>query len=448
MLIDRMDRLEARVADNIQYIIHARGILPVKNGVMDFSILDDPGRSFADVWEKARAMFRPTRMDDYVSPQGQTDWAWSEEAAQKHLPDVDRFLGSLFPVEEERKRVLRLMASIFNKRRSVKKGLVLVDQDNRSGNNGKSSFNVFLATFFGEQFVSKEGKAQLAVQPKTNRNSHAGNDQYIAKMRFIVADEISGVIDSSRYKDLLAGGKAARQEGRGFMSGERFNIEFNGAVMMSFNINSAPTFSKTDEPLEKRMMCIPMRSIFVSEDDRVNEASYCFKEIADMQYAMSPWGPAIFIRVLEEFRPDCGYDLSDTPDMLQVKQSLADRQDPAVQRYIRALREFMSGGRGGARRVPIDASANAETYSTSTADFKRRFARWLTCAYNAPVDEMPILERNSEIRQKVLYKAMTAMGFAKHECWFSGDRQNRQAFQGVVLMEEELAPEHEQEQDL
>ena len=398
-------------------------LLPVQNGLMDFGLLGEA--LVDDLFSRATTMFRAVRYDDYVTRKGCASWNWSEEAARQHLPDVDRFLEQVFPVREERQRFLRFVASTFNASRTAKKVMVLVDAQevdeegqNRAGNNSKTTLWLLQSALLGNHAVCLQGADIFQGSGSSDANKPKPTDEIAAKSRLLVAEEMGlGVSAQSQHRTVLnggkiklwsGGGKGATIEGRRLWTNTPYRVTFNGGIVLVFNLTSVPMMH-VEPALAERFMALPMRATFVKEDALVNEKLYRFKVDESVKERVADWAPAFFIRVLEEYRVDGIYDLSDTPEMAGFKKEILVRASrplgrpgaPAAAQDVEVpldtiLTDFF-GPEGGAEKVPVERRATHKN-SVPTGVFKAKLEEWWRwrssdMEFRAPVHKLAELMR-------------------------------------------------------
>ena len=300
------------------------------------------------VFDVSSKTFRPIEPDDYVSTTA--GWSYSAELAREKRRDVEAFLASVLPIEEERNVVLDYFASLLSGKRLEKKFLVLTDK--RSGNNGKSTLIRLVRQFFGEYTVVN---TPFVCKGSFDRDaeSHSAGTEALAGKRLLVAEELkrSMKLDVARLK-MFSGGGGVEIAGRRCGSGSQFKYTWQAGIVLIFNEGDCPHFDVADGAFVNRMVVAPMRSKFVEAatldamDPDQEVEDYTFPMDVQFGDKFASWSSALADILLER------YDVG----------ALSDSRIPA------AMKEWRSSIEGGVNPVSdwVDArlmvTGNREDY--------------------------------------------------------------------------------------
>ena len=216
--------------------------------------------------KSSRPVFRPLKMDDYVSTTA--GWSYDILLAKAHRKEVDEFFEKVMPIPEERHILLAYFASLLSGRREAKKFIVLTDF--RSGNNGKSTLLNLMKAFFGNMVHAKTSFVCKSSFGK-DKDSHDGGLEPLKGKRLIIAEELKGsmTLDEALLKQ-YAGGAGVDVEGRCCGSGKHFKYTWQAGFALAFNEGDCPKFDQADGAFMSRMMIAPARAKFVSSEAKVN----------------------------------------------------------------------------------------------------------------------------------------------------------------------------------
>lgn len=256
-------------------------IFPCENGLFDMSLMG----------------FRPIQMKDFVKQT--SGWSYDPDMSKKYMGDVQLYLQRLFPVEEERRVVLTYVASLLCGDRKLKKFVVLTDR--RAGNNGKSTFISFLKRLFGD-FAAENGKKVLNKSTfEAGRNAHDGGIEQLKGLRLIVADEYTrdDRLDTGFLK-WLTSGTSFNMEGRAFNSDDKFKFVFQAGIVLAFNEGQCPKFDADDEAFVKRILVVPMRSLFVNNTNLMDEP-FTFPIDINIENSFELWTSAFADMLLQHY---------------------------------------------------------------------------------------------------------------------------------------------------
>lgn len=271
--------------------------------------------------------FRPIIPCDRI--QFTAGWSYDPVEAKRHRIDVERFLEQIFPIADERQRVVGYTANLISGRRFIAKFLALTDR--RSGRNGKSTFKKFLQAFFGDYFVSNNKLVTRATIARGLDDHSAGLAAFRGK-RLVIAEELmkSSNLDEGKIKE-LTGGPNERITGRLFNSAEQYDYVWQAGIIMIFNENNMPKFDASDTAFIERMVIAPARSKFLAMSTLEQMQT---DEIPQYTYPLDPQLESNFPLWISAFMDICtdSYDIHALDmipqSMREWRASIADGSNP------------------------------------------------------------------------------------------------------------------------
>ena len=248
-------------------------------------------------WTGAGFEFRGIEPTDYITTTA--GWAYDPEQAKTHRSELERFLGEVFPVADERKIVIGYFASLLSGRRSIRKFLILSDE--RSGSNGKTTVSKLMMMFFGE-YAKSSTKFVCRASYEGGRDSHGAGTEPFKGKRLLVADELKHTmtIDEAMLKK-YTGGTNIMVEDRKLGQSQWFKFTWQAGIVLIFNEGDMPRMDVADEAFVGRMVVAPMRSKFVDGQGSLDDEEYTFRMNKDIDTTFKLWLPALAELLIDAF---------------------------------------------------------------------------------------------------------------------------------------------------
>jgi phage/plasmid-associated DNA primase len=252
---------------------------------------------------------------DHVS--ATTQWSYDPTKAEKHKGDVQTYFEKLFPLVEERRTALIVLAQILTGQRNNKWGLIATDI--RKGWNGKSKLAKFLKYFLGS-FAVETQKGKFICDPEskaTDINSHESGMFQFKNRHLAIYEELSSSmsLNVSNWKT-STGGCELVLECRNANLAKRERIRWKAIHLLVFNEGCQPKFPETDAALQQRMIFLPFRSRFVAKDHPDLNAEHTFVMDDNIDSKLLEWRHALLNILMEK------YDGSFQPDEYRMPDSM------------------------------------------------------------------------------------------------------------------------------
>jgi hypothetical protein len=265
-------------------------------------------------------VFRAIKPDDMISKTA--GWSYDPQMAAARRQDVDKFMKTIFPDDDERRIFLKFVATLLSGSRNVKRFVLLADTPGTEWNSGKTTLMHLLGGFFGR--FCHYGGAKFLTRSQRDHGHDVGL-QMKDGCRLLVADEVINrryAIDNNMLRTVVDG--PALVSGRAFRTRRLFSFFWQAGIILTCNEGGCPEGILTDQTLfNQRMLVIPMRTKFVCTEPkepnevRINQDIY--KTFKDMRSALSD----VFMELYDN-RDEAFSDDNIPISMVQMKESFVE----------------------------------------------------------------------------------------------------------------------------
>lgn len=270
------DRERLRLLDSNEFLFAFR------NGVYDFEEMQ----------------FRSFRRDDYITQKVNYDLRPREEIPKEEFEFVDNFYRTIFPDDELRNDFIKVTGSSLPAYRKEKIIVFLIDDLERSGNNGKSTLTGAIMKVFDSKVYSKPGNKSLLYENKNQEsvNGHGSGLLAYKGVRLTVFDETDKdkKLNTEFLKDVTGENEIIA---RPLQCSESVVFKWTALLMIACNHKNIPKSQADDEAWVRRPRIYPCLSKFTK--DGLEEG--CFKMDKELPGKLQKLRDVHFYKLLDGY---------------------------------------------------------------------------------------------------------------------------------------------------
>ena len=267
-------------------------------------------------------MFRAGKPEDMVSMS--VGYNYPEAVDPDIEAEVLDFITKIYPVEEERNLFQRYAGYCLLGKHNEK--VLLLLSDRRSGYNAKSSVISLLSAAMGEYAIKADPHLIYRVDKTRSVNDHQAGFLTYRKKRMLYIEETDPLkfLDEELIKDQNGGG--TKFTVRPMYKDATVTFDWICKTIIAFNQGKMPSFNISDAALVNRMLTIPHRSRFYTEQVPSREFSFAADPNIKDKYPI--WAPYFMRWAIEGLRSYEELGFRHLPEgCLEFKHSLIAERD-------------------------------------------------------------------------------------------------------------------------